>query len=566
MKKILCIALALLFCFSSILTVSAEEVKWLAKPQFDEIYGSDEEGGIILAKKGEKYGYIDKNGKALLDFNYDYATGFSKGIAYVEKDGNFSYIDKNGKVLFNLEAKNYLNNLKYADAGTYLFGSEFNGDYAIVTSEVGESFIIDRAGKYVSVPAGVLVQEYEINNNIAIIRKESSSEIGYLNIKTGKTLFSPHSVTDFDNGYGIVDYGDGNIGVVDTNLEYVNKKIHVGEASASFSNGIIYLGEYTEDYEPLNASYIDINGKTLIPKNYLVLGDYQDGLIAANIIENDISKIGYLDIKGNWVIKPMECSSYSGFFKGIAAFSKTFNEETYNENFGLIDKTGKFVLQPQFQDFSFDKHYAYAKVDGLWGILNLDGLVNNGSNVPNVSNDKPDDWAVAEVTKSIENNLVPTALQNNYKEKITRKDFCDLAISLVESISGKNIDAILSDKGLSIAESPFSDTSSKNILAAYKLSIVNGKGNGLFDPNGYITRQEAAVMLTNTAKALGIDVNSKEAVFADSKSIDSWAKNAVNYVSSNNVMKGTNAGFEPKANYTRQQAYITIFRLFDAIK
>jgi len=251
LKKILCIALALLFCFSSILTVSAEEVKWLAKPQFDEIYSSDEEGGIILAKKGEKYGYIDKNGKVLLDFNYDYATGFSKGIAYVEKDGNFSYIDKNGKVLFNLEAKNYLNNLKYADAGTYLFGSEFNGDYAIVTSEVGESFIIDRAGKYVSVPAGVLVQEYEINNNIAIIRKESSSEIGYLNIKTGKTLFSPHSVTDFDNGYGIVDYGDGNIGVVDANLEYVNKKIHVGEASASFSNGIIYLGEYTEDYEPL---------------------------------------------------------------------------------------------------------------------------------------------------------------------------------------------------------------------------------------------------------------------------------------------------------------------------
>ena len=567
MKKVLCIALTLLFCFSSILTVSADEVKWLVKPQYDQIYASDENGDLIHVMKDDKYGYIDKNGKVIIDFVYDYATSFSKGMAYVEKNGVFSYIDKNGKVLFNLEAKNYLNHLKNTDADSYIFGSKFSGDYAVITSETSESFIIDRAGKYVPVPEGIAVLDYNISNNIAIIQNDDSSEVGYLNIKTGKTLFSPYDVSEFENGYGIVYYGDGNIGIVNENLEYVNKSINVGDVYASLSNGIIYIAEYDEDYEPIKAGYIDLNGKTLIPSKYLVLGDYEDGLIAANIFENGVSKVGYLDIKGNWVIKPMECSAYSGFINGVAAFSKTFDENTYSDNFGLIDKTGKFVIEPQFEDFAYDDNYAYAKVNDLWGVLDISGFSNNSSSdIKFNSNDMPDSWAIDEVTKSIKNNLVPIALQNKYKEKITRKEFCDLAISLIESISGKKIDAILSEKGLSITDNPFSDTTDKNVVAANKLSIVNGKGNGLFDPNGYITRQEAAAMLTNTAKALGIDINSKETEYADSKNIDTWAKNAVNYVSSNNVMKGNNTGFDPKGSYTRQQAYLTIFRLFDTIK
>lgn len=561
MKKVLCIVLTLLFCFSSILTVSAEEVKWLAKPQYDEIYGGDEDGSMILAKMDEKYGYIDKNGKIIIDFIYDYATGFSKGMAYVEKDRVCSYIDKSGKTLFELKAKDYFKNLKYTGENDLLIGSKFSGDYAIVTNnESFEIFIIDRAGKYVPIPNGIWVEERDIYNNIAIVRQEASAGMGYLNIKTGKTVFSNYRVDEFKDGYGLLDYGDGTIAVVNENLDFVNQKINVGKASASISNGFIYLGEYTEDMEPLNASYIDMNGKTIIPKNYLVLSDYADGLIAAIIEENGVSKIGYLDINGKWVIKPIKASSYSDFFKGIAAFSETFNEETYNENFGIIDKTGKYILQPQFQDFSHDDHNIFAKVNGLWGILNLDGLTTT------TASDTPDTWAANEVTKAINNNLVPSALQNKYKEKITRKEFCDLAISLIESKSGKSIDEFLNYKGVSVAGKAFKDTDDKNILVAHALLIVSGKGNELFVPNGYINRQEAAVMLTNTAKALGVDINSKEAVFSDSNIIDTWAKAAVNYVSSNNIMNGTSKGFEAKANYTRQQAYITIFRLFEAVK
>ncbi len=585
MKKILCIVLTLLFCLSSILTVSAEEVKWLAKPQFENIYGCDDDGNIILAKMNEKYGYIDKNGKIIIDFIYDYATCFSEGMAYVKKDEVYSYIDKSGKTLFILNLMDYLKNLEspnMVDKDDYVLrGTRFSGDYAIVAIESSrEPFIIDKAGKYVSMPDGLSFHGRDasrniadIYNNIAIVSKKTEGVgyldiidgetkcVGYLNIKTGKTVFSNYRVNDFKDGYGILNYGDGTIAVVNENLDFVNKKINIGAASASISNGIIYLEEYTKDGEPLNGSYIDMNGKTIIPKNYISLGEYKDGLISATIEENGVTKVGYIDINGKWVIKPIKAYSYTEFFRGLAAFSET--KDTYNKNYVIIDKTGKYVLQPQFEDFLYDNYNAYAMVDGLWGILDLDVLTTT-----NVPNDIPGKWYIDEVTKAINNKLVPSALQNKYAENITRKDFCDLAISLIESKTGKNINEIISYKGLSIAENIFVDTSDKNVLAANALSIVQGKDRdkGIFDPNGYITRQDAAIMLTNTAEALGVNVSSKEAVFPDSDSIGSWAKAAVNYVSSNKIMNGTNKGFEARANYTRQQAYVTIFRLFEAIK
>ena len=55
--------------------------------------------------------------------------------------------------------------------------------------------------------------------------------------------------------------------------------------------------------------------------------------------------------------------------------------------------------------------------------------------------------------------------------------------------------------------------------------------------------------------------------FTDSSSIQSYAVEAVNYVNALNVMKGTSdTTFSPNGTYTRQQAYITALRLYNAIK
>ena len=48
-----------------------------------------------------KYGYIDKNGKVVIDFKYDFASEFSEGLARVKKGEKYGYIDKNGNVVID---------------------------------------------------------------------------------------------------------------------------------------------------------------------------------------------------------------------------------------------------------------------------------------------------------------------------------------------------------------------------------------------------------------------------------------------------------------------------------
>ncbi|WP_054026619.1 S-layer homology domain-containing protein [Bacillus sp. FJAT-28004] len=176
--------------------------------------------------------------------------------------------------------------------------------------------------------------------------------------------------------------------------------------------------------------------------------------------------------------------------------------------------------------------------------------------------EQPDAWAKEEVDAAIAAGLVPTEMQNNYKKQITRADFAKIIIRLLEVKTGQTIDDILLENEVSLSDNPFTDTKVKEVIAANLMGIVNGKGNGKFDPSGSITRQEAAVMLANTAEVLGYEVAADVSVFADNSSIASWAMLSVDFVSMYDVMKGTgNNMFSPKGTYTRQQAYMTIMRL-----
>ena len=76
-------------------------------------------------------------------------------------------------------------------------------------------------------------------------------------------------------------------------------------------------------------------------------------------------------------------------------------------------------------------------------------------------------------------------------------------ITLLEKTTGQGIDAYLATKGLP-AKMPFADTNDAAIAAAYVLGILNGTPATTFSPNGSITRQESAAMLSRTAKVLGL--------------------------------------------------------------
>ena len=184
--------------------------------------------------------------------------------------------------------------------------------------------------------------------------------------------------------------------------------------------------------------------------------------------------------------------------------------------------------------------------------------------------DIPSAWAKTETWAAITAGLVPGDMQASYRSNITREDFCRLMVSLVEQQSGMAISEYLASKDL--VPGTFSDTQNAEVLATNALGIVYGKGNGIFDPQGSITRQEAAVMLARTAKLLGLQTGTP-LTFQDAGRVADWAKEGVSFVSgltdptnSQRIVAGTGSGyFSPTSKYTREQAILTTVRLFHCL-
>lgn len=196
--------------------------------------------------------------------------------------------------------------------------------------------------------------------------------------------------------------------------------------------------------------------------------------------------------------------------------------------------------------------------------------------------DTPSAWAAEEVGEAELLALIPDGLitfKSVYGNPITRSEFSQLAIALVEAKLGHTISEILAARGKRIDTAAFTDTQDNAVLAAYALGIANGKGDRRFDPDGFIKREEAAAMLQRTAEVLGAatagNAHAQQAgkAYADQATISAWAQPAVQFVAaaidkSNGkaVMGGTSGNlFNPLGFYTLEQAIITIKRLFNAL-
>ncbi len=181
--------------------------------------------------------------------------------------------------------------------------------------------------------------------------------------------------------------------------------------------------------------------------------------------------------------------------------------------------------------------------------------------------DDLDLWAEKEVSSAVEQNLVPSNWLKDFRKPINREQFCILAIKLIEARTGKDINTVLKEAKIKIAPvGTFKDCDTLEVRAAKALGITDGVGNSMFSPNSLLTREQAAKFLTTTAIACGKDVNLSTPSYSDIDKISDWAKPYIGYVKEIGVMKGVGANmFAPKGDYQRQQAFMTIYRLWKAI-
>lgn len=112
----------------------------------------------------------------------------------------------------------------------------------------------------------------------------------------------------------------------------------------------------------------------------------------------------------------------------------------------------------------------------------------------------------------------------------------------------------------------FTDTTDPAISAAAALGITSGTGGGKFSPDAPLTREQAATMLVNVLKIIGVDTTSAPAVkWTDDNSISSWAQTAADVMYGTQIMKGTSTTalvFSPKAPFTHEQSILTLNNLW----
>jgi len=106
---------------------------------------------------------------------------------------------------------------------------------------------------------------------------------------------------------------------------------------------------------------IGIEGQPIGKEEYASIGHYSEGLIPASTQLN----WGFIDRSGGYVINP-QFASVEEFREGLAPACK-------DKLFGYIDRLGNFVIPPKFQKaLSFYENLAAAKYKGKWGYIDKD--------------------------------------------------------------------------------------------------------------------------------------------------------------------------------------------------
>jgi len=174
----------------------------------------------------------------------------------------------------------------------------------------------------------------------------------------------------------------------------------------------------------------------------------------------------------------------------------------------------------------------------------------------------PDTWAVAEVNEANTLGLISDNIPNYFKLDINRYEFAELMVTCIEKTLKQTI--IAADKNT------FRDTDEPSVLKAYKIGVVKGIGEGLYDPDREITRQEIAAMMYRAIcymeKEIGktvINHNGNIDKFTDNNEVSDWAKESVAALAENGIMKGTsNTTLSPSKFTTIQEAVLLDLRIY----
>lgn len=482
--------------------------------------------------------YSSKDGKLINEIKYsdfDFTQGDipiinSNGYFIFSDGGKFGIADIMGNITVKAE---YGDISHYADS---TFSAYKDGIWKII-DETGGTI---QEFKYPGRPykhAGM--EQYTVldNDESTVILDENGNAVSELHgIRLG-SIPCENALIIYDNSsnyrMSLIDF-DGNT-IIPFSEQYIE-----------------YLGDgIFKKSSSVNEEVINIDGKILAAECYDITDMGDNGYIG---ITQDNFK-GYINSDGKAVLTlPDGYEAQGEFSEGLAPIVCDTVYNFYGDT-SYINEQGEIMLHPT--DKIWCKGNSFENGIAEVGI-NLGKAGPQGKNLVRCVFDTPSDWAKADVDTAIENGLVPLSQQERYRKNITREDFCEIAYELpIIQNALKNDD---------LKDAYFTDTENEKILSMCGLGIIEGVGDDRFAPDAFITREEAAVILSRIYSIYNSDTAPSDFIYDDHDNISDWAAEAIYKMRSAGIMNGvSDTKFSPKSNYTTEQSIVTILRLYNLI-
>jgi hypothetical protein len=346
----------------------------------------------------EQYGYIDRSGQLVIKIKRGrYHEEFHEGLAVViNEDGKLGYINETGE---------YVIEPIYADSSAYDYDDigarHFSEGLAVVSEEVevedGTYFqhlgYIDKTGKIV-----IKLADYELypfSEGMALIRQlpvdpSSDSEqllplSGFID-RQGNMVVEPK--------FGDAKYFSEGLAAVRPGIEVTDEWGYIDESgnfaiepkfdeAGSFSEGLAPVGVLQDGFYPVCYGFINKQGELAIAPKFTDAKEFSEGFAAVAIEEGKDKKWGYIDKSGEFVIEPQFENTFfddaaGPFRNGLAMITikkpvpipedliDDIGDKTdtlYTDVVGFIDKSGKWVVEPNLSPTKGFKHgLAYVSV------------------------------------------------------------------------------------------------------------------------------------------------------------------------------------------------------------
>ncbi len=334
--------------------------------------------------QGGKCGYIDKTGRLIIPFKFDGAANFSEGLAAVKIKDKTGYIDKTGELVIQ---PRFISGFSFSDGLAVVVIRRFEKD----GFQMHKFVYIDRSGKIVIQPREALdsksffvsmsFKELDFSEGLCPVKQDDKSGYGYID-KSGKMVIPPkyRAAAPFSEGLAAVKL-KGKYGYINRfgkmvipsqfdharpfseGLAYIDSDRYQGFIDKSgklainaekfvlarrFSEGLAAVMDKDHRY-----GYIDKTGQVVIPPQFLLVGDFSEGLAPVRPVDTSWpGDLAYINQKGEIVIQsmsaipdcPMKVESdlhYYSFCGGVARVS--LGKEADPDAEGYINKEGKLI-------------------------------------------------------------------------------------------------------------------------------------------------------------------------------------------------------------------------------